>query len=114
MFEAMKIGNSNITIIRKTVDGYTKHNLPKYETEEIELVGLFNQGGSKQSDAVNRDEIITEATIYLPSGTLIEDTDSFIIDGLPYEKIGDPVVTVSPFLNFPPVPVMVKVRKSDG
>jgi hypothetical protein len=114
MFEAIMNGNANISIIRKTVSGYTKHNLPEVETEEIEVRGLFSQNSSSQPNEVNRDEILTDANIYLPNGTEILDTDSFTVDGVAYEKVGDPVITVSPFPGFPPPPVIIKIRKSDG
>jgi len=108
-------GTVTVKVLRNSETGFDKYNRPTTTVTEITLKDvLVAWGSTSTSETVNREELEIAATLYLPTGFNVLDTDKFMIDNEVYEKEGEPVIWVPPFNNFPPVPVIVNIRKSNG
>jgi hypothetical protein len=108
-------GNVTVKVLRNTETGFDKYNRPTTTSSEIVLNNvLVAWGQTNTAESITREQLNINATIYLPSGFQVLETDKFMINNDVYEKEGEAIQWTPPFANFPPVPVIVNVRKSDG
>jgi hypothetical protein len=90
-------GNEPIVIIRRSEDGVDDYGNPTFTTSEILIRdGLFAVGTTNEPIDVERDAVDAAVTLYLPSGTVIEDGDVFEIRGTSWVKDGAAQVWDSP------------------
>lgn len=108
-------GNVTVKVLRNTETGFDKYNRPTTTSSEIVFNNvLVSWGPTNTNETITREQLNSNATVYLPSGFQILDTDKFIINNEVYEKEGEAIQWTPPFNNFPPVPVIVNIRKTNG
>jgi len=107
-------GGETIQIKRRAIIGENDFGNPTYGLTTITIKNaLIGFGSTTEPVDAERDAIDARITIYLPSGTVIEEGDSFIIRGIDWVKDGISQEWVSPFPSFD-AGVVVQLRKRNG
>jgi hypothetical protein len=107
-------GGETITIKRRSVASTDDYGNPTYTTTNITIKdALIAIGGTSEPIDADRDAVDSSLTLYLPSDTVIQDGDVFVIRNSQWVKNGSSQQWVSPFINFE-AGVVVPVRKRVG
>lgn len=108
-------GNESIDIIRQASGGAVNgYGNPVFGTETITVPNVLVANGSTGEPVeLARTPIDASLTIYLPAGTVIEDTDIFVVRGGEWVKDGDAQVWPQLWAGFVPG-VVVSVRRRRG
>lgn len=106
-------GDEPIFIHRRAQAGIDQYGNPTFETQEILIRNaLFAYAGSSEPEEINRDNVDTRLTLYLPPGTEVHDGDVFEIRETDWVKDGEIQAWDSPVgLE---VGVVVPIRKRRG
>lgn len=108
-------GGETISIRRRSAAstddyGNTTHSVTTIVVKDA-LIGV---GGTSEPIDANRDAVDAQVTLYLPSGTVIQDGDIFVIRGSQWVKDGAAIEWVSPFGIGFEGGVVVPLRKRNG
>lgn len=108
-------GIETVQIVRKTRSGTNEYGLPSDITETLITVNnvLVGFDSSEEPVIVNEDPVNTSVSLYMPTGTVIQTDDEFIIRGERFVKDSRPMDWQSPFAGFD-AGVVVKVRQRIG
>lgn len=107
-------GGETITIRRRSATSTDDYGNPVYTTTTISIKdALIAFGNTDEPVDTARDPIDNSITAYLPNGTVVEESDQFIIRGTNWVKDGDPQTFTNPFTSFDGGTV-VKLRKRVG
>ena len=107
-------GNEPIVIKRRSISGYDAWGNETYTTQEILIRdALIAFGSTDEPIDASRKPVDASLTLYLPSGTLIQEEDIFEVRERDFVKDGDPEEWKSPFEGWN-LGVVVKVRRRSG
>ena len=109
-------GSETVIIVRKTDTGSTdEYGQPVVTKENIVIKNcLIALSSSSEDETENRNPEDIKLKIYLPSGTVIEEEDTFIIRNTPFVKDSIPFDWgINPFQGFA-AGVELFVRKTNG
>lgn len=109
-------GSETVIIVRKTETGSTdEYGLPVVNTENIVVKNcLIALNSSSEDETENRNPEDIVLRVYLPSGTVIEEEDTFIIRNTHFVKDSIPFDWgINPFQGFA-AGVELVVRKRNG
>jgi hypothetical protein len=84
--------------VRSGVDGLGND---VFTTVDSVVVGAFNPGGSSEFTD-GRATVVTQPTVYLPSGTDVSAIDFVTVGGVVFEVDATPLVWVNPFTGWAP------------
>lgn len=107
-------GGETITIKRRSEAGVDDYGNQTYTTTTVTVKqALIAFGGSAEPIDAEREALDAKITAYLPSGTVIEEGDVFIIRNSSWVKDGNPLSWTNPFTSFESG-VVVQLRKRNG
>lgn len=93
-------GGEAVTLRRRSETTRDEFGNPSYSTTVTTLKNALVAIGTTSEDIdVQRDAQDATVTLYLPSGTDVQDGDVFIIRGTQWQRNGDAQEWVSPFPN---------------
>lgn len=91
-------GGETVTIKRRTEASVNEFGNPVYTTRNIVVRDvLIGIGTTSETIDQARDAVDATVTLYMPSDTVIEEGDRFIVRGSEWIKDGTAQVWVSPF-----------------
>lgn len=107
-------GGETITIKRRSSGAVDEYGNPSYSTTNVVVKDvLIAVGGTSEPIDPSRDAEDASLTLYLPTGTLVQPGDVFIIRNSQWVKDGSAMEWISPFAATE-AGVVVPVRKRRG
>lgn len=85
-----------VTVVTRTASGRDADGNTTWTETSVTVTGAFAPGGSSEL-IQGQDTVITQPTVYLPSGTAVQPTDRVTVAGLTYEVDGSPNEWINPF-----------------
>lgn len=107
-------GGETITITRRSAAATDDFGNKTYTTTTITVKdALIAFGATEEPIDAERDAVDAKITVYLPSGTVIQEGDRFTIRNSSWVKDGTPETWTNPFTSFESG-VVIQLRKRNG
>lgn len=107
-------GGETITIVRRSKASTDDYGNPTYVTTSVTVKdALIAFGATDEPVDAGRNAIDNAITVYLPTGTEIQEGDRFVIRSTQWVKDGDPQELTNPFTNFDGG-IVIRLRKRIG
>jgi hypothetical protein len=101
-----------ITVSTRTPTGRDGDGNTTYTTVNTVVRGQFVPAGSVEI-LQGQDIVVSQDTVYLPAGTVVQPVDRIVVGGVTFEVDGSPNSPVNGFTGWAPA-VVVKLRKVTG
>jgi hypothetical protein len=102
-----------VALITRTKSGIDRDGNDVYSTVETTIEDCaFDPGGSTEL-VQGQDMVITQPTLYVPAGTVVDSYAAFLINGQKFEVDGSPNDWSSPFTGWTPG-VAIRLKRVTG
>lgn len=104
-----------VTLSTRAVSGQDSFGNDVYAVVQSTVDGVYAPGSSSEQ-VQGQDVVVTQPTVYLPTGTDVDSVDALTIGGLIYEVDGQPSIwPAHPFTGWQPeFSVEVRLRRVTG
>lgn len=104
-----------VTLVTRAVTGQDGDGNDVRAETTVVTAGVFAPGGSVER-ADGGDQVVTQPTVSLPTGSVLDAVDAILVNGVRYQVDGDPARwPANPFTGWTPdYSVEVRLRKVTG
>lgn len=92
---------ATVTLVRRVKSGEDAFGNDTFSTTSQTVVGAYSPGGSSEQ-VQGQDVVVTQPTVYLPTGTDLRAVDAIDIGGERFEVDGTPGEWQNPFTGWRP------------
>jgi len=104
------IGGVTVTLLSSYVSGRDEYGVDVRNETRTQVPGCAMAPGTTTEDIQGTTQVDADATLYMPSGTVVTPEDHVLYQGVRYRVMGAPQTWTSPFTALAgPVAVRLKV-----